>query len=152
MFPWRWLAESESEIAADHDVFCVTPLNTCRNTLTHLPVLLLWNQLSLTSMCPVGLTDCIHILIQSSWHPGSPPLVEAFSLSAFSHGGSWILSMLFPSFPAGPQCWIAPCWTYCGQTGKLAIYLFVLKSSTALPPPPFLSASGIIFPKGLLSL
>lgn len=100
MFPWRWLAESECEIAADHDVFCVTPLNTCRNTLTHLPVLLLWNQLSLTSMCPVGLTDCIHIFIQSSWHPGSPPLVEAFSLSAFSHGGSWILSMLFPSFPA----------------------------------------------------
>lgn len=91
---WIWLCSRPPQL------LCNYPKHTYAHTHLHLPVLQLWNQLSLTCMCPVGLTDCIHILIQSSWHPGSSLLVEAFSLSVFSHRGSWILSMLFPSCPA----------------------------------------------------
>ncbi len=128
-----------------------THMHTHMRAHTRLPVLQLQNQLSLTCMCPVGLTDCIHILIQSSQHPGSSPSVETFSLSPFSHGGPWILSMLSLSYPAFIS------WASVQNSTPLNIlwsdrkagYLsvFALKSSTVLNPSSPLKV-GLFFLRG----
>lgn len=66
---------------------------------TYLPVLQLWNQLILTCMCPVGLTDCIHILIKAPGTLTKLPWWKHLHCLYSVIMEPLILSMLFPSCP-----------------------------------------------------
>lgn len=99
---WFWM-----QTAAVPDSLCV---NLCQGTRvpwflwthlhTHLPVLQLWNQFILTCMCPVGLKDCIRILIKAPCVLTKLPWWKHLHCLYSVIKEPSILSMLFQSCPA----------------------------------------------------
>lgn len=121
---------------------------------TYLPVIQLWNQLILTCMCPVGLTDCIHILIKAPGTLTKLPWWKHLHCLYSVIMEPLILSMLFPSCPVF-IIWASMLNSTLLNTvvrqKKLAIYL-CLEWKQQCSERLHCLENGIIFPMGPLSL